>query len=228
MKNKQELEETLTSMKGTNLNTAEQRSADDGYFGRSLEESLGVKENNYKNGDLELDDGTRVELKTTNGKCRTTLFSKEPIWGCNSMFTKMKQFFDNYSYEADDSRQKLNMTISANYRNNRGFKLIVEGEYLIINHETDGNCAKWKLESLLKSASIKLDNLVVVKRSDNGEIIDSTFSNGFDKDLFKKMILDGQIIAETRLSMKASGLKNRGTCFRIHPKRINEMYTEEK
>lgn len=228
MKNKQELKETLASMKGTNLNTAEQRLADDGYFGRSLEESLGVKENNYKNGDLELGDGTRVELKTTNGKCRTTLFSKEPIWDCDSMFTKMRQFFDNYSYEADDGRQKLNMTISAAYRNNRGFKLIVEGDYLIIDHETNGKCAKWKLESLLKSASVKLDNLVVVKRSDNGEIIDSTFSNGFDKDLFKKMILDGQIISETRLSMKDTGLKNRGTCFRINPKKINEMYTEQK
>jgi len=228
MINKKELEEKLEALKGSKLNTAEQRLSDDGYYGRSLEESLGVEENNHKNGDLELGNGTRVELKTTNGKSKITLFSHEPIWSCNPKFKKMRQFFDHYSYESTkDGKQRLNMTVSASYRNNRDFKLIVDGDYLIINHETDGNCAKWKLESLLRQADEKLDNLVVVKRSDE-TIIDSTFSNGFSKDVFKKMISNGQIISEIRLSMKPKGLKNRGTCFRVNPKRITEMYKEEK
>tara|TARA_R100000388_G_C7215754_1_gene146063 strand:+ start:195 stop:878 length:684 start_codon:yes stop_codon:yes gene_type:complete len=226
--NKEQLKEALTSLKGTNLDSATPRLKDDGYYGRSFEESLGVQENNYKNGDLELDDGTRVELKTTNGKSKTTLFSKEPQWNCNQSFSKMKEFFEHHSYDAVDGRRKLNMTISASYKNNRGFKLLVDDDYLIIDHETDGNCAKWELKSLLQSASNKLNTLVVVKRTGDGQVVDSEMSNGFDEETFKKMILDGQIIAETRLSMKQSGLKNRGTCFRINPNKIKKMYKEDK
>ena len=86
--NKKQLKEALGDLKGTNLNLAPLRPNDDGYYGRSLEESLGVQENNHKAGDLELDDGTRVELKTTNGKSKTTLFSKEPKWSCKDSFSK--------------------------------------------------------------------------------------------------------------------------------------------
>lgn len=226
--NKKQLKEALGDLKGTNLNLAPLRPNDDGYYGRSLEESLGVQENNHKAGDLELDDGTRVELKTTNGKSKTTLFSKEPKWSCKDSFSKMREFFDHYSYCADDGNEKLNMTVSASYKNNRGFSLILDGEFLVINHEIDGRCAKWELKSLLKSASKKLDKLVVVKRSKNGEVIDVEMSDGFDEQIFKKMILDGQIVAETRLSMKPAGLKNRGTCFRVNPNKINKMYKEKK
>lgn len=226
--NKKQLKEALSSLEGTNLNLASSRTNDDGYYGRSLEESLGVQENNHKDGDLELDDGTRVELKTTNGKSKMTLFSKEPKWGCNELFSKMKEFFNHHSYQNEDGVEKLNMTISASYRNNRGFKLIVDGEHLIIDHETDGHCAKWELKNLLKAASKKLNTLAVIKRSKDGEVIDSEISNGFMEQAFKKLIFSGQIVAETRLSMKPTGLKNRGTCFRINPNKINKMYKEEK
>ena len=226
--NKKQLKEALGDLKGTNLNLASSRPNDDGYYGRSLEESLGVQENNHKDGDLELDDGTRVELKTTNGKSRITLFSKEPTWGCNESFSKMKEFFNHHSYEADDGRQKLNMTINASSENSRDFKLLIDGAYLVINHKTDGHCARWELKSLLKSASTKLNTLAVVKRTKNGEVVTSEVSNGFDEEAFKKMILSGQIVCETRLSMKPTGLKNRGTCFRVSPNKINKMYKEEK
>ena len=226
--NKEQLKEALDNLKGSNLDLASSRLNDDGYYGRSLEESLGVQENNHRDGDLELDDGTRVELKTTNGKSKTTLFSKEPQWTCNESISKMREFFDNYSYCADDGKEKLNMTVSAAYRNNRGFRLIVDGEHLIIDHEIDGHCAKWELKSLLKSASRKLSELAVVERNKDGQVIDSEISSGFMEEAFKKMILNGQIVAETRLSMKSSGLKNRGTCFRVSPKKINKMYKEEK
>lgn len=226
--NKKQLKEALSDLEGTNLNLASSRTNDDGYYGRSLEESLGVQENNHQDGDLELDDGTRVELKTTNGKSKITLFSKEPIWGCNELFSKMKEFFNHHSYQNEDGVEKLNMTISASYENNRGFKLLIDDEYLAINHKSDGHCARWKLKSLLKSASRKLNTLAVVKRTKDGEVVASEVSNGFDEETFKKMILSGQIVCETRLSMKPTGLKNRGTCFRVNPNKINKMYKEEK
>lgn len=226
--NRQELKEKLSNLKGTKLNLASPRPNDDGYYGRCFEETLEVQENNHKDGDLELDDGTRVELKTTNGKTKITLFSKEPIWGCNESFSKMKEFFNHHSYQSEDGVEKLNMTVSASYENNRDFKLLIDDEYLVINHKTDGHCAKWELKSLLKSASRKLNTLAVIKRTKDGEVVASEISSGFDEEIFKKMILSGQIVVETRLSMKPTGLKNRGTCFRVNPNKINKMYKEEK
>jgi hypothetical protein len=229
--NKKQLRETLSSMKGSQLNTAQERKLDDGFFGRSLEQSLGVDENNLKTGDLELDDGTRIELKTTNGKSKMTLFSKEPSWTCNKSFSKMKDFFDLHSYESSEGRQKLNMTIKADRENSRGFKLVLDESRLLITCNSGVNYAEWDLEDLLESARTKLDNLVVVTRSAQGEILESSMEEGVNIDAFKKMIASGQIVVETRLSTKKGSsktLRNRGTCFRVQPKMISKIYKEEK
>jgi len=229
--NKNQLRKTLSSMKGSQLNSAPQRELDDGFFGRSLEKNLGVSENNLKTGDLELDDGTRIELKTTNGKSKITLFSKEPNWTCNKNLSKMKDFFDLHSYESSDGRQKLNMTIKADKKNSRGFKLILDESRLLISDQNKVNCAEWDLNDLLESARTKLDSLVIVKRTEKGEILESSIEEGVNIETFKKMIISGQIVVETRLSIKKGSsktLRNRGTCFRVDPKNINKIYKEGK
>ena len=205
-----ELNKKLKNLETTALVPKHHRFGDDGSYGRALEESLGVKENNFKTGDLALDDATRVELKTTNGKSMVTLFSKEPKWTCNEAIKKMRDFFDSYSY-------------------NQGLRIMLKGEKLFIEHQVDGYCAEWSIEDLISSAAKKLDELVIVERDSNGTVLGSTISTGFKKETFKKMIISGQIVIETRLSMKAGNkLKNRGTCFRVSPKKVEEIYKEEK
>tara|TARA_R110000772_G_C13268320_1_gene435990 strand:+ start:73 stop:759 length:687 start_codon:yes stop_codon:yes gene_type:complete len=224
-----ELNQQLKNLETTALVPKHHRSGDDGSYGRALEESLGVEENNFKTGDLVLDDATRVELKTTNGKSKVTLFSKEPKWTSNEAIKKMRDFFDSYSYDTPSGRPKLNVAMKPEVYNNQGLRIMLKGEKLFIEHQVDGYCAEWSIEDLISTAAKKLDELVIVERDSNGTVVSSTISTGFKKETFKKMIMSGQIVVETRLSMKAGNkLKNRGTCFRVSPKKVEEIYKEEK
>jgi len=226
----------IKSLKGEVLVPKDNRDNDDGCFGRALEELLGVEENNFKSADLKTEDGVSYELKTTNGKGKTTLFSKEPAWNSNENFKKMSDFFNRYSYIPDPNFpevRKLNTTIKSDRWNNRGFKVIVKDNNLIVTHKNDGNCMQWDIKKLLSSANNKLKNLVVIERSGDGKIVDGKVSTGFNSYVFSKMISNGQIVIETRLSMKKDStgkmyLKNRGTCFRISPQKLDKMYNKEK
>jgi len=187
------------------------RLGDDGAFGRSLEKALGVEENNRAGADIVLKDGN-IELKTTNGKSKMTLFSKEPIW-MKQWFSGSRDFFKRFS----KCGIRLNTSIKSG-PNNLGLYLQILENRLIIMHN-DRECGYWELDALLEHAGRKLDRVFSLEH-EKGKIKKFHKYSGMSCDNFVRLVKSGDLVVEIRISK--GGKKNRGTAFRINPRKVEK------
>lgn len=189
------------------------RSGDDGAYGRHLEKELNVPENNRSEADILLKDG-HIELKTTNGKSNMTLFSKEPTW-IKPYFARSRDFFEAFS----KCGHRLNTAIKSS-PNNLSLHLQIKEDSLFIMHE-DKPCAYWELDPLLDHAAKKLDTVWSFNHTD-GTINKVEKYSDMSRDNFIRLVESGELVVEIRISK--GGKKNRGTAFRISPKKITKLY----
>lgn len=189
------------------------RTGDDGAYGRHLEKQLNVPENNRSEADIVLKDG-HIELKTTNGKSNMTLFSKEPTW-IKPSFARSRDFFEKFSR----CGKRLNTTIKSS-PNNLSLYLQLREDCLFIMHDNT-SCAYWELDSLLDHAAQKLNTVWSFKHTE-GTINEIEKHSGMSRNNFIRLVGSGDLMVDIRISRE--GKKNRGTAFRISPKKITKLY----
>lgn len=201
------------------------RSGDTG-IGKTLEDLLGIKENNIPLHDIQ---GV-AELKAyrKNAKSMLTLFTLEPLPKGGD---RDRILLDNFGYsKRDNGRLKeLHSTLSCKRYNNQLLKLLVAKDKIRIQGKNKRLNIYWDIQSVEKKFDDKLPALVYVL-TDTKEIKGKEFFHfneayllsDFDFELFKKMVKKDQIVVDFRMYYRPNGsVRNHGTGFRV---KINKLY----
>lgn len=195
------------------------RNADTG-VGKTLEDLLGIEENNVPGPDT-----AGVELKSVrkSSGSLTSLFTKEPPKGSEYRPFWSQKMVNELGYEDDKGRQALKVTIRPDEPNNRGFYLDYTEDSIKIVHEDVGTCAIYPIDWLREKFEDKFPQMVMVfadnEMRDGREYFhytDAYHLDGFDGDEFLNLMREGIITVDLRMHLKESGAnRNRGTAWRI-------------
>jgi hypothetical protein len=199
-------------------------------IGKTLEDLLGIEENNVPG-----PDAVGVELKSTRRSSNnlTTLFTKEPPRDERRLWNQ--DLVRELGYVDDKDRQALKVTIEPDSPNNQGFFLDYDESSVSVSHEGYGVCATYPLGFLRETFEGKLPELVMVfanvKKVDGREYFwynEAYHLEGFDGDRFLELMRDGVITLDIRMHIKESGnIRNRGTAWRImNENRLDEAFAE--
>lgn len=196
------------------------RNADTG-VGKTLEDLLGIEENNIPG-----PDAVGVELKTVrrNSSSLTTLFTKEPPRGTSSRPFWGQQMVRELGYTDDKGRPALKVTIEPEEPNNQGFYLNYTEQQVEIAHIDKGPCGIYPLDFLQEVFESKFPELVMVfadtREKDGREYFHYNKAyhlDGFDSDAFLALMREGIITVDLRMHLKESGAnRNHGTAWRIN------------
>lgn len=205
------------------------RAGDTG-IGKTLEDLLGIQENNIPLPDI----SGVAELKTCRKDATSmlTLFTLEPLpKGGN----RDRLLLDGFGYSKRDNQRskELHSTLSCKKYNNQGLKLSVEKDKIRVKGRGRRLNIYWDMESVEKKFHNKLPALVYVFAG--RKIIDDTehfhfnrayFLTGFDFDLFKKMVKKDNIVVDFRMYYKPNGsVRNHGTAFRVKTNKLCNAFT---
>lgn len=187
-------------------------------IGKTLEDLLGIEENNVPG-----PDAVGVELKSTRKQSTnlTTLFTKEPPRSGRELWNQ--DLVDELGYVDSSGRPALKTTIEVDEPNNLGFFLSYDSTSLSVVHKTYGVTATYPLGLLRETFERKLPQLVMVladtKRSGGREHFwynEAYHLDGFDGDEFLALMRESVITVDLRMHVKESGaIRNRGTAWRI-------------
>jgi hypothetical protein len=202
-------------------------------IGKTLEDLLGIEENNIAGPDIA---ETEIKSVRKNSDNRVTLFTKEPprnkrpLWGSEMIY--------QLGYEDQKGRQALNTTIQPNQVNVRGFSLGYGEGFVKVIHEDRGCCAKYPLDLLKETFVNKLGRVIIVfatvDESSGREKFyydEAYLLRGFNKKSFVNLMRDGEVILDLRMRMNSSGnrIRNRGSAWRVlKESRLDEVYDERK
>jgi hypothetical protein len=199
-------------------------------IGKTLEDLLGIEENNIPG-----PDAAGVELKSTRTSSNNlnTLFTKEPPRGQRALWNQ--DLVRDLGYIDDKDRQALKVTIRPDEPNSRGFFLTYDSESVAVTHEDEGDVATYPLPLLRETFEAKMPELVMVF-ADTKEVDDrehfwykrAYHLDGFDGDDFLTLMRDGVITLDLRMHVKDNGnIRNRGTAWRIMDEnRLGEAFAE--
>jgi hypothetical protein len=198
--------------------------------GKTLEDLLGIEENNVPG-----PDAAGVELKSTRKASNnlTTLFTKEPPRSERRLWNQ--DMVRRLGYTDSKGRQALKVTVAPDDPNSRGFYLDYDASSVDVAHEDFGVCATYPLEFLRETFEGKMPELVMVlartKEVDGREhfLYDEAYHlDGFDGDRFLELMRDGVITLDLRMHLKDNGnIRNRGTAWRImDDSRLDEAFAD--
>jgi hypothetical protein len=227
---KKELLNKIKGMTGTVpavSNNFQSRKNDDGQFGRLLEESLGIKENNSQNADVSCLDGD-VELKTHNADSTTniTLMSKEPKWNKSEGFNNWHDVVRTFPTSDEDGTIRCYTTIG-NTPNNKGLSVYVDEDdkkvkIMDLNQRTVGS---WSFDMLQNKLDKKCgDSVIVVLRNTKNIVLGADVYSGGDFDNMKEMLRDGRMVVEIRAKTGATK-HNHGTGFRLDNNYMPDLFS---
>src|SRR3989338_9389968 len=195
-------------------------------IGKTLEDLLGIKENNIPLPDI----GEIAELKAyrRSASSMLTLFTLEPQPKGGD---RDRILLDNFGYsKRENGRPKeLHSTLSCKRYNNQRLKLKVEKDKVRVVGKGKRLNIYWDMEDLRIKFEAKLPALVYV-------LADTKIINGdecfhfneaylleyFDFEHFKRMIKKDAIVADFRMYYRPDGsVRNHGTGFRV---KIRQLY----
>lgn len=199
-------------------------------IGKTLEDLLGIEENNIPG-----PDAAGVELKSTRRQSHnlTTLFTKEPPRGQRDLWNQ--NLVRELGYVDSKEREALKVTIEPNTPNSQGFFLSYDKTSVSVSHEEDGTCATYPLDFLRETFEGKMPELVMViadtKKVDGREHFhynEAYHLDGFDGNDFLQLMRDGVITLDLRMHIKDNGnIRNRGTAWRIlDDNRLDEAFAK--
>jgi len=195
-------------------------------IGKTLEDLLGIEENNIAGPDNE-----KFELKSTRKKTKSmlTLFTKSPLpKGVNN------KILQRFGYPSSDGKKRLETTIKTGEFNTikgkPGFKVALRDNRLyLISAKSDEDLAYWEKETLKRAFEKKYPGLVYVKAESRGRGVNEEFL--FDEAYFlenfsfKNFILLTQkavILTDIRIGQWPDGSSHdHGTGFRIQQNKLD-------
>lgn len=205
------------------------RAGDTG-IGKTLEDLLGIEENNIPLHDI----AGIAELKAyrKDATSMLTLFTLEPLPRGGD---RDRVLLDNFGYSKRNNQRakELHSTLSCRRYNNQRLKLSVEKDKIRVKGKGRRLNIFWDMERVEKKFHKKLPALVYVlaqrKILDGVEYFhfnEAYLLTDFDFNLFKKMVRRDEIVVDFRMYYRPNGsVRNHGTGFRI---KINKLYSTFK
>lgn len=196
-------------------------------IGRTLEDLLGIKENNIPGPNSRM-----IELKSArkNAASMLTLFTKSPLPPkANSVL--LEKF--GYESKRGNKKKELHTTVSAKEFNTIkgkiGFKIIIEKEKINLVTIENKVVGYWDKETIQKSFERKLPKLLYVKADSRGSGSDEEFwfnegwlLSGFHFGNFVSLLQEGTILVDIRIGQYPDGrAHDHGTGFRVLPIKLD-------
>jgi len=205
----------------------ESKRAGDTGVGYTLEEELGIAENNKRTGDLSYL-GNEVELKAQRSSTTSpvTLFSQKPR---KRNFTN-KTMLRTYGFRDANERLALYVTLKAGKPNRQGLMLKVDKttNELHVSHSKDGDLWLWDIKTLKLKIGRLLFAIADSKRGNGKEYfhyVEAYFLTDFDKNKFFRLIEQRKIVVDMRMYLKKSGaVRDHGIAFRGKFKDLKVCY----
>jgi len=200
-------------------------------IGKTLEDLLGIKENNIPLPDI----GEIAELKSyrKNAKSMMTLFTLEPLPKGGD---RDRLLLDNFGYsKRDNNRSKeLHSTLSCKRYNNQNLRLSVEKNKIRVKGKNKRINIFWDIESLKEKFDQKLPALVYVladtktiKSDEYFYFKEAYLLEDFDFELFKKRVRADDILVDFRMYYRPNGsVRNHGTGFRVKIKKLDDCFSK--
>lgn len=205
------------------------RTSDTG-IGKTLEDLLGIKENN-----IALPDVGEIEIKSQRieSDSMLTIATKAPKpRGVN------KKLYDAYKYIGKDGVYCLHTTSYGSRPNNLSFQVIFENDTIILDNAKKIQ-AYWPLtifDDVLKSKSGKILLAFAetsgerATKSEQFHFIEAYLLSGMDFNKFKSAITTDKLKVDTRIGTFKSGklqgkYHDHGTGFRINKKDFLSLFT---
>ena len=201
-------------------------------IGKTLEDLLGIKENNIPLADL----GSNIELKAfrKGSTSLLTLFTCEPKPEGGG---RDKLLLEKFGYKKrDNTRQKeLYCTINSNTFNPQSLKLEVENGRIKLISNKENIDIYWTGEQLKERFLQKISKLIIVradtKISDNGieefHFDEAYFLEGFSFESFRNMVSKGVISVDLRMHLRGNAtVRNHGTAFRIRKNNLQQCFQD--
>ena len=201
-------------------------------IGKTLEDLLGIKENNIPLPDI----GEVAELKSyrKNAKSMMTLFTLEPLPKGGD---RDRLLLDNFGYSKRDNQRskELHSTLSCKRYNNQNLKLSVEKDKIRVKGKGKRLNIFWDMESLRNKFNEKLPALVYVladtKIVDGVEYFhfnEAYLLEDFDFELFKKRVKADDIVVDFRMYYRPNGsVRNHGTGFRVKINKLDDCFSKK-
>jgi len=200
-------------------------------IGKTLEDLLGIKENNIPLPDV----GEIAELKSyrKNAKSMMTLFTLEPLPKGGG---RDRLLLDNFGYSKRDNQRskELHSTLSCKRYNNQNLKLSVEKDKIRVKGKGRRLNIFWDIESLRNKFEEKLPALVyvladtkIIKGVEHFHFNEAYLLEDFDFELFKKRVKADDIVVDFRMYYRPNGsVRNHGTGFRVKIKKIDDCFSK--
>lgn len=201
-------------------------------IGKTLEDLLGIKENNIPLPDI----GEIAELKSyrKSAKSMMTLFTLEPLPKGGD---RDRLLLDNFGYsKRNNNRSKeLHSTLSCKRYNNQNLRLSVEKDKIRVKGKNKRINIFWNIESVKNKFNQKLPALVYVsadtKTIKNVEYFhfnEAYLLENFDFELFKKRVRVDDILVDFRMYYRPNGsVRNHGTGFRVKIKKLDDCFSRK-
>ncbi len=196
-------------------------------IGYTLEELLGVPENNISAPDL-----GEIELKAhrVNSSSMITLFTfNKKAWKMNPLKAIKK-----YGTPDDNGRLGMYFTMSQKPNSSRLF-LDIEDETISVRHTSGEVVTEWRLDALAEQFIRKLPALIFVSAFSEMrggrewfKFDRAQFLTGTSKDVVRNQIVSGNILIDLRLHAKETSARNHGTGFRAHVGKLPLLFREVK
>jgi hypothetical protein len=214
-------------------------------IGKTLEDLLGITENNIAGPDFSI-----YELKSArkDSPSMLTLFTKAPLPDSANMnllaafgYAQRKKV-ENFKQltlggiKMDESKillgdKELHVTVDANQQNSVGLKLKI-GDYKVLIDNEKGIVAYWDNKTLQNSFEKKYHKLIYVladHKKENGMeyfwFNEAYLLEGFSFARFSELIKEGKLKVDIRIGHHADGrLHDHGTGFRILPKYLPQCF----
>ena len=201
-------------------------------IGKTLEEELGITENNISGYDFQYN-GKFYELKSQRAltSSRITLFTKEGEKGRYKDEFLIKKF----GYLDETKRLALKITMTSLDYNNQGFKVEVDNELRKINivHNVEGLIWYYPFSLIRVAMNEKLaNNLCLVFADSKNENCNEFFHynkafllSNLSEEGFAELIREGKLVIEFRMHLKTTGFpRNHGTAFRLSEIYMDKLY----
>jgi hypothetical protein len=209
------------------------RSGDTG-IGKTLEDLLGIEENNFPSSN-----GHLIELKSgrKNVKTMLTLFTKSPLPDKSN--TALLQKF-GYPSRRGNNRKELHTTVHAtsfyNLKGKPTFKIEIQQDKIELIDSQRNVLGYWTKELLKESFERKLPEILYVKADSKGKGKDESFwyneawlLRGLDFENFLRLLSEDSILVDIRIGQYPNGkTHDHGTGFRVLPAKLDLCFKERK